>query len=158
MGRHAHRVASPFAGCRAPAQRHDFGPTRAGEHDQAEDVRESLVTPDFVQEARKSPRQLGEAFKFWGAIDPFDIMDRTGGRLETTEFRAGDIAIFTMYTPHGTLKNQTGRIRVSTDIRYQLTSEPLDMNYMGDNPRHRDIIAGTIGEIADRPDLIGRLG
>ena len=50
-----------------------------------------------------------------------------GGRLLTCEnYRMGDLLIFSVFTVHGSLDNHTNRIRLSTDTRYQLASEPLD--------------------------------
>jgi hypothetical protein len=96
--------------------------------------------PQFVDEARQAPRVLRESFTFMSNIDAFDIMDRTGGWLETTDFRAGDVIVFTMYTAHTSLRNETNRLRLSVDVRYQLQSEPIDPQYMGDEPSHRDVI------------------
>lgn len=113
--------------------------------------------PAFIEEAKKAPRELRKAFKFWATVDAMDIIERTGGRLQTTDFRAGDIVIFSMYTPHLTLKNQTDRVRTSVDVRYQLTSEPIDTNYMGENPSHVNVIAETWADLKGRDDLVGRL-
>ena len=35
---------------------------------------------------------------------------------------------------HASMDNQTNRIRLSTDTRYQLASEPVDERWIGDNP------------------------
>jgi hypothetical protein len=58
-----------------------------------------------------------------------------GGRwLTSPEFRMGDVVIFDMTLVHGSLDNQTDRIRLSTDTRYQLASEPVDERWVGDRP------------------------
>jgi hypothetical protein len=46
---------------------------------------------------------------------------RGGCRLLTTDFRAGDVCVFGMFTLHGSLDNRSpiGRVRISGDVRYQ---------------------------------------
>jgi hypothetical protein len=39
-----------------------------------------------------------------------------------------------MFTHHCSLDNQSNRIRLSTDSRYQLASEPMDERWSGDHP------------------------
>jgi hypothetical protein len=57
------------------------------------------------------------------------------GRWLSTEFRAGDALIFTIYTVHASLDNQTkDRFRFSSDTRYQLASDPVDERWVGENP------------------------
>ncbi len=61
--------------------------------------------------------------------------DRVGGRLLTAkEFKMGDMLMFNVYLVHGSLDNQSKEIRLSTDSRYQLASEPLDERWVGENP------------------------
>lgn len=62
-------------------------------------------------------------------------------RLLTTDFRAGDALVFGMYTAHGSLDHhdETGRVRVSCDARWQAASLAVDERYMGAHP------AGTTG-------------
>jgi hypothetical protein len=59
-----------------------------------------------------------------------------GTRLLTRDFAAGDIAIFGMYTAHGSLDNHSriDRVRLSCDVRWQPASLPVDDRYFGDNP------------------------
>jgi len=60
-----------------------------------------------------------------------------GTRLLTTNFAAGDLALFGMYTAHGSLDHcdASGRVRVSCDVRWQAKSMPADDRYFGINPR-----------------------
>jgi len=44
------------------------------------------------------------------------------------------VLIFSVYTVHGSLDNQSDEIRLSSDSRYQLASEPLDERWVGENP------------------------
>ena len=58
-----------------------------------------------------------------------------GGRwLTSPEFRMGDALVFNMKLVHGSLDNQTDRIRLSTDTRYQLASQPIDERWIGPTP------------------------
>jgi hypothetical protein len=46
----------------------------------------------------------------------------------------GDLLVFGMFTMHGSSDNHTDRIRLSSDSRYQLASEPVDERWIGDDP------------------------
>ncbi len=46
----------------------------------------------------------------------------------------GDLLTFRMNTVHASLDNRSDRIRLSTDTRYQLASEPVDERWVGENP------------------------
>jgi len=39
-----------------------------------------------------------------------------------------------MHMIHGGLDNQTDKLRISTDTRYQRASQPIDERWIGDNP------------------------
>ena len=66
--------------------------------------------------------------------DPAAIQKELGCRWLTTDYRAGDLLVFSMYTMHRSLDNRSDRIRLSSDTRYQLASEPVDERWIGDNP------------------------
>ncbi len=67
--------------------------------------------------------------------NPASLRERLGGRWLTAEFRAGDLLTFGMATVHASLDNQSAdRIRLSSDSRYQLASEPADERWVGPNP------------------------
>ena len=68
--------------------------------------------------------------------DAITFAEQRGTRLLTRNFEAGDIALFGMYTAHGSLDNHTAinRVRLSCDVRWQPASLPLDERYFGDNP------------------------
>jgi ectoine hydroxylase-related dioxygenase (phytanoyl-CoA dioxygenase family) len=57
-----------------------------------------------------------------------------GGRWLSSEFEAGDVLIFGMFTIHASLDNHSPSIRLSSDSRYQLASEPVDERWVGSNP------------------------
>ena len=66
--------------------------------------------------------------------NPVKLRDRLGGRWLTAEFRMGDVLTFGMYTLHCSLDNQSDRVRLSCDTRYQLASEPADHRWTGEAP------------------------
>ena len=51
-----------------------------------------------------------------------------------SDYRAGDLLVFTMHTMHSAGDNHTGRVRVSSDTRYQRAGEPVDERWIGDDP------------------------
>lgn len=64
-----------------------------------------------------------------------ETRDQLGGRILTCEeFRMGDLLLFSIYLAHGSLDNRSKEIRISTDSRYQLASEPTDERWFGENP------------------------
>ena len=77
-----------------------------------------------------------EGFEASGAIsnDFLVLQKRYGGRWLSADFRAGDALIFGMRTIHGSLDNGSDQIRISSDSRYQLASEPIDERWVGDDP------------------------
>ncbi len=68
--------------------------------------------------------------------DAISFAEQRGTRLLTRNFEAGDIALFGMYTAHGSLDNDSpaGRVRLSCDVRWQPASLPLDERYFGADP------------------------
>jgi ectoine hydroxylase-related dioxygenase (phytanoyl-CoA dioxygenase family) len=54
--------------------------------------------------------------------------------LTVPEWRMGDFLTFNMTMIHGSLDNQTDRIRLSSDTRYQRASEPADERWIGPKP------------------------
>jgi ectoine hydroxylase-related dioxygenase (phytanoyl-CoA dioxygenase family) len=57
-----------------------------------------------------------------------------GGRWVTTEYEPGDLLLFTIFTVHASTDNRSNRVRLSTDTRYQLASEPKDERWIGEHP------------------------
>jgi hypothetical protein len=67
--------------------------------------------------------------------DPVELREQLGGRWLTAEYRMGDLLVFPMYTLHASLDNQSDHhLRLSTDTRYQLASEPVDERWVGEDP------------------------
>lgn len=75
----------------------------------------------------------------WFTKNPLEVQEKVGGRWLTAGeggFRTGDMLVFGMWTMHCSMDNRSpvNRIRLSSDTRYQLASEPADHRWVGDNP------------------------
>ncbi|HEY0868115.1 MAG TPA: phytanoyl-CoA dioxygenase family protein [Fimbriimonas sp.] len=84
---------------------------------------------------RIQPQSYG--YHGFGAItdNPVALRDEIGGRWLTAErFRMGDLLTFGMHTVHASLDNASREIRLSSDSRYQLASEPIDERWIGEHP------------------------
>lgn len=66
--------------------------------------------------------------------DPLEITAHYGGQWQTAEFHAGDVLIFGMYLMHGAIRNESNRLRLSADLRYQPAAGPIDERWVGDTP------------------------
>lgn len=86
---------------------------------------------------RKSAQLYASGQKSWnGALskNPVSLRKRYGGRWLSAEFEAGDVLVFSMFTIHASLDNHSRQIRLSSDSRYQRSSEPVDERWIGTNP------------------------
>ena len=70
----------------------------------------------------------------WLSRDPVTLRARIGGRWLTTDYQMGDVLIFSVFLVHCSLDNNSNRIRITSDTRYQLASEPVDERWIGENP------------------------
>ncbi len=70
----------------------------------------------------------------WLSKDPVKLRRNLGGRWLSANYRAGDLLVFSVFTVHTSLDNHSDTIRLSTDTRYQLASEPIDERWIGDEP------------------------
>lgn len=67
--------------------------------------------------------------------NPNQIRKSLGGRWLVSEYKAGDLLLFSMFTVHASLDNHSkDRYRLSTDSRYQLANEAVDERWVGENP------------------------
>jgi hypothetical protein len=59
------------------------------------------------------------------------LADEHDARWLVTDYRAGDVVVHSAHIVHASLDNvdPDGRIRLSTDIRYQRTSDPIDWRW-----------------------------
>jgi hypothetical protein len=96
----------------------------------------------IVETARVQARDLtGEEqsrirWNSTGSFAPDAIQARNdlGGRWLTADYKLGDVLVFSMRTLHASSDNHTDRIRISSDSRYQLASEPQDERWIGTRP------------------------
>ncbi|HEY9905023.1 MAG TPA: phytanoyl-CoA dioxygenase family protein [Candidatus Sericytochromatia bacterium] len=99
--------------------------------------RYGLRDVDSYCENRKNAQLYASNQKWWdGALskNPVSLRQRYGGRWLSNEFKAGDVLIFSMFTIHASLDNHSQFIRLSSDSRYQLASEPVDERWIGIHP------------------------
>jgi hypothetical protein len=121
-------------------------------HKQAERLR-NYLSRDVDEYCANGPNaqkiESGEMMMEWDGWltkDPVSLREKLGGRWLTADFRAGDILIFTMHTIHASLDNQSNRIRLSADFRYQPADEPMDERFSVTNavPYARQFKKGRI--------------
>jgi hypothetical protein len=80
------------------------------------------------------PARTANGLNGWLSDDPNRIRHSLGGRWLTADYRIGDVVIFCMNLVHGGMDNRSNRLRISSDSRYQLASEPADERWIGENP------------------------
>lgn len=86
---------------------------------------------------RKNAHLYASGRKGWDGTlsrNPVSLRKRYGGRWLSAQFQVGDVLIFGMYTVHASLDNRSCSIRLSSDSRYQLASEPTDERWVGSHP------------------------
>jgi len=90
-------------------------------------------------------------------MNPVELAEKRDCRLLSTEFRAGDILVVTMFMMHGSLDNLSGHVRLSCDTRYQRANDPIDPRFVGDPPlAHGESYAGMSGAKPMTAELIRR--
>ncbi|MEM0912407.1 MAG: phytanoyl-CoA dioxygenase family protein [Pseudomonadota bacterium] len=62
------------------------------------------------------------------------VQKEFGLRWLTADFNVGDVVMFSTYALHCALDNLTDEVRISTDNRYQLASDPIDPRWVGEEP------------------------
>ncbi|MFP6673362.1 MAG: phytanoyl-CoA dioxygenase family protein [Pirellulaceae bacterium] len=70
-------------------------------------------------------------------VHPLTFCRQRDTRLLSSDFQAGDVLIFSMFTLHGSLENNStaGQVRLSCDVRYQPAADPAtDGRYFGPSP------------------------
>jgi ectoine hydroxylase-related dioxygenase (phytanoyl-CoA dioxygenase family) len=105
------------------------------------DLLERYVYRDVDEYCENKPVEAGAAkagkWSFSGTLshNPPVVRDKFGGRWVTSEFNAGDLVTFGMFTVHASLDNRSAdRLRISSDSRYQRASDPIDERWIGANP------------------------
>ena len=84
-----------------------------------------------IESGRKRWRHAGVGLY---AEDAIAVGQELKRRWLTTDYQLGDLLVFSMYTMHASTDNHTDRLRLSTDTRYQLASEPVDERWIGEDP------------------------
>lgn len=111
----------------------------AGSH-RLEEITSTYAQRDvdvYCSNATDAKENAGRETLMWDGVltdDPSGFRAEHGLRWLTTDYRAGDLLTFSMYTAHGGLDNHSDRIRLSSDSRYQPASEPADPRWIGTNP------------------------
>lgn len=100
--------------------------------------------PAAVQAVAREGRS---SFPGWLSKRPDTLPEKFKTRwLTSPEWSAGDFITFRMDLIHGSLDNQSDRIRLSTDTRYQPAAEPADERWIGPRPIGHSV-AGKRGRI-----------
>jgi hypothetical protein len=87
------------------------------------------VDAPLIESGKKLWQKSGEY-----SLDAFSTREDLGGRWLTAEFRMGDVLVFSPFIIHASSDNHSPRLRISSDTRYQLASEPVDERWAGPNP------------------------
>jgi hypothetical protein len=103
-----------------------------------------LKDVDAYCENKPEARAWGKSWGTGGSLkgNPNQIRRSIGrgingqtGKWLTTQYQAGDVLIFSIFTVHASLDNRSERLlRLSSDTRYQLASEPADERWIGADP------------------------
>jgi hypothetical protein len=112
-----------------------------GSHRQQSKLRAYLVRDvDVYCTNRPDAAVIESGAKLWQDWDgrltsnPVTLREKLGGRWLTADFKAGDVLCFGMGTVHASLDNHSDRVRLSSDSRYQLATEPADERWIGATP------------------------
>ncbi|HLA40137.1 MAG TPA: phytanoyl-CoA dioxygenase family protein [Candidatus Glassbacteria bacterium] len=89
---------------------------------------------DVDRDRDKNPYRGAEGG--WYSENPLEVQRELGGRWLTTDFHAGDMLVFGMWTLHCSLDNNSpaGRTRITLDTRWQPASDPIDERWVGPKP------------------------
>jgi len=99
------------------------------------DVDVDLYCENNPKQVEKVVGKGGWSHPGWLTFNPTVLRERLGGRwLTATHWRPGDFLTFKMTMVHASLDNQTHRVRLSSDTRYQRASQPADARWVGADP------------------------
>ncbi len=90
---------------------------------------DSYCESDPLDEAR-----FANGYNGWLSESPTALRTRLGGRWLVSEYEPGDVVIFSVDLAHGGMDNRSNRLRLSSDSRYQLASDPVDERWVGEDP------------------------
>ena len=91
---------------------------------------------DLIREVSAIDQETPSARKISYDQSAVSFAMQREARILTTDFRTGDVMIFSMLTAHGSLDNRSevGRVRLSCDLRYQPQAAPRDGRFFGPDP------------------------
>jgi len=101
------------------------------------DLLDPIRAIDF-RNNRSNQTVQAAAYDALKAVHPIDLAEQRSVRLLSTDFAAGDVVIFSGFTLHGSLDNNSDdqRVRLSCDVRYQPAADPhTDDRYFGEAPK-----------------------
>jgi hypothetical protein len=133
---HGPRIMAFFDGLfGAPARSYDFIWLRHQAPSLAQDVDtycENGPNADAVRSGAMRWEHWRDPTDWNGEIteDPHALAAEWGSRWLTTEFRMGDVLIFTLRTVHAGTDNESDALRLSTDTRYQPADQPIDERWI----------------------------
>jgi hypothetical protein len=102
-----------------------------------QDLQQTYATRDVDSYCENDPddeARTANGYNGWLSESPTELRKARGGRWLVSEYEVGDIVIFSINLAHGGMDNRSNRIRLSSDSRYQLGSEPVDERWVGANP------------------------
>ena len=124
----------------SPSAHPQAGPPRCScnchQHSQRSQRRNRKIALQIEAETAQTSHRCN-ARRHTGVLsrNPFTLREKLGGRwLTAPEWHPGDFITFGMTLVHGSLDNQTSRVRLSSDTRYQRASQPADERWIGANP------------------------
>ena len=94
-----------------------------------------LYCENRPREVEKVITKGGWSHPGWLTNNPVSLRETMGGRwLTCSHWQPGDCLTFKMTLVHASLDNQTDKVRLSSDTRYQRASQPADARWVGANP------------------------
>ena len=91
----------------------------------------------YCKNRKGAEQYAAQETKVWSGMltdNPVTLREKLRGRWLRANYRMGDLLLFLPYTVHCSLDNNADRLRISTDTRYQLASDPYDERWIGPNP------------------------
>jgi ectoine hydroxylase-related dioxygenase (phytanoyl-CoA dioxygenase family) len=91
---------------------------------------------DSYCENKPNATKWGKTWGTGGSLKggPNKLRRSLGGTWRTSEYRAGDVLVFSVFTVHASLDNRSDRVRLSSDSRYQPATAPADERWIGPTP------------------------
>lgn len=96
----------------------------AGSH-RVDDVTAVFGARDVDSFCENTPEQEHNAWDGMLPDEAVELCERSGLQWLSTDYLAGDLLAFPMFTTHAGLANQTDDVRLSCDTRYQRASEQI---------------------------------